>query len=345
VATTEGRPAGTARTAGLVIAGYGVGLLSLAAANLRELGPTVSPFDTDVLLGRAPPGTAPLDQLPHSPPSLAITVAVVMALSLVLVPSHGVEAAAQAVTRRALGTALLAIAVVVDPARFNLPTLLPEVAVAPFAVTLVCLEVALLFALGRDAVRTWTPRLTIMPAWRSRLSAQSGAVEIGVTLVVLALLIAVLGPVSLPQRVRVQSDAVVSYLYQAAANLPPYQWTVVSTDDVVPQVSGFGFFVDRAQFLTTYDPAAWRFDPRKPELSVPTPNVLVLLPDDSPAQLKASLTAWMDTFARTHPDEPLTIEHPEPGLTVYRMYRSPEEEARILEQIRLDEKAHPTAPH
>jgi hypothetical protein len=221
-----------------------------------------------------------------------------------------------------------------DPSRLQLPSLLPPAAVEPLAVSVLCTTLALAFVLAtgwsRRAVTLGTPA-----SWRVRLADQSGSVEIGATMSSVFLLLLLLGPVSISPAVRVQTDAEVGYLYEVAADLPPFQWTVVTSPESLPQVLGRGFFVDRQQFVTAYDPRAWRFDPRRPELSIPTPYVVVVVADSTPAADREAILSWMARYSSAHPDSPPTVSVPRDGLVVYQLHRSPEEEARIVEEARL----------
>jgi hypothetical protein len=92
--------------------------------------------------------------------------------------------------------------------------------------------------------------------------------------------------------------------------------------------------MDREYFLSTYDPVRWRFDPRSPELAVPTPYLVVLLPGDTPTDQAERITAWFATFAILHKDQELTVSHPAPDLTVFQVHRPPELDEKVLEDIR-----------
>jgi hypothetical protein len=129
---------------------------------------------------------------------------------------------------------------------------------------------------------------------------------------------------------------VVSALYRVAADLPPYQWTVVSARTEQAQVTGFGQFMDRTYFLATYDPVGWRFDPRSPELAVPTPYLVVLLTRDTPPEQSEKITAWFTTFATLHRDQELVVTHPAPDLTMFQIHRPPELDEQVFEGIRKE---------
>jgi hypothetical protein len=294
---------------------------------------------TDVLFGRSPPGGgffAPVP--PVTPVAWSLTPAIAGALGLVLVPPAGSRSAAATAYRRGLGAVLLVLAAGADPHRFGLPQLLWPPAVGQAMVVILCLEVGLLLHLAGGLLaalgdRCLMRRRPVLRLW----GPPAAAVQLGAVLCVLVGLL-VVAPGGPPAGARVQRDDVAAYLRDVRDELPAYRWTVVDASTALPQVEGVGFFVERGQFLDTYDPRRWRFDPRQPQLAVPTSHVLVLVPDNLAPPIRQRIEVWMRDYKAAGHDD-LAVEHPYPGLTVYHLYRSPEEEARILEEIRKQEKA------
>jgi len=152
---------------------------------------------------------------------------------------------------------------------------------------------------------------------------------------------------------REQPDAAVLQLVRINRQFAPRTWTVVSSGASLPRVKGSGFFTEQAAFLENYQPETWRFDPRRPELALPPPEVFIFvrtLPVVAPlpstldaavsfsapyvaedVALRPRLLDWVERYRASRGD--LRTYHRSAGLVVFWIHRSPAEEEAVLRQI------------
>ena len=311
-------PAGVALAAVLVVAlviswlidGDRRGLLGIAVAPVAGVVPLMAgwaagrrayrgPGDLDRQLGRDLGGAVGLPDTAPLPPTLVLAAAGT-ALVALLVPRRSIRVPALC----ALGLLVLS-----EPVRFGIPRLIAPALAADLAAP------ALALAAG----------LTIDALLRHPVPRGVAAGALAATLVVSS-------PAPGSAGVRDQPDEVVEQLYRIKEENRPYAWTVVDVPSALDQVSGHGFFLPVAEFVDTYDPEAWRYDPEHPELAVPTRSTFLLVrradlaadvEDETalgrstvavrdPAAARA-LERWLDAFAgdvrvRYDTDDLLVVE-------------------------------------
>ncbi|RME83747.1 MAG: hypothetical protein D6775_07320, partial [Caldilineae bacterium] len=140
-----------------------------------------------------------------------------------------------------------------------------------------------------------------------------------------------------------EPESLARALYRIKSEHLAYSWTVVGYQEALPQVLGRGYFLSWEEFLRRYDPVEYRFDPRAPELAVPTRYVFILTerrifvgPEDTAvdtlkrAELQVQLQEWVERYQQFHDD--MSVYYEDPSAVVYQIYRSPEVERKIIEE-------------
>jgi hypothetical protein len=230
-----------------------------------------------------------------------------------------------------VATSCLTIAALAVPERFGLPVMFRSSDVVRVLIPIGGL--ALAFALD-EVLRLITSARqrstgTGLPKW-----AEFAAASVTV--------LALFGS-SLPMELesggaRLQPDAVANALFEIKTSFPENSWTVVADDASLPQVTGKGFFLPVGSFAETYRPETWRFDPRAPELAVPSRHTFIVLAPpadgDDPASTpdpRPELEAWLKRYGATHDDLSLFFE--EDGVAVWHIDRPPSEDKKVLDEI------------
>jgi hypothetical protein len=302
----------------------------LALALLAGLPPPGRIVDDGFIAPRGFPVPAmevPLDALP----ALALA-----SLLLLVAPPWSRAATAGP---RALSLVCLATVALVAPARLGLPEVV-DPAQAGRAASLVGALVAGLLvhrlAAGVGHVLVRVRRWNLAPG----RSAVAG-------LAVTALLtggIAAAGMRDVRAGRRLQPDAVVAALYAIKRDFPDRTWTVVEEPATIVQVATRGFYFPAETFPDAYPPRRWRFDPRRPEVALPTRHVFIFVRGGAPVVgapkrgTAARLRGWVEEYRRRHKD--MTVYRRAPGLTVFHIERSLALERRVLDRVareRLEE--------
>ncbi|HEX4905839.1 MAG TPA: hypothetical protein VFU93_10330 [Acidimicrobiales bacterium] len=186
--------------------------------------------------------------------------------------------------------------------------------------------------------------------------------------VVLLGVAALVGAASLPLPNAIDDEArrdeIASRIRTIDSTSAPLRWTVVAEPAALTLVPEGGFFIDAGTFLDSYDAAAWRFDPERPSLSVPTRHVYLFVStaaaDDTVANEtggatdilgfddltsggaagdeSSALAAWVAEYDEGHDD--LRVAYRDDDLTVFHIERSREEEERAtrLAERRREER-------
>lgn len=124
-----------------------------------------------------------------------------------------------------------------------------------------------------------------------------------------------------------------------------FEWTVVDSYRAFPYVLGQGWVLSRLDFVTRYEPIHYRWDPREPELSVPTRDLYVFVERRPPSGLRPEavgdlvarrvvnslVDAWCTTYMALHDD--MRIVHDSDALRVYHLHRTQARERAILKRI------------
>jgi len=256
-------------------------------------------------------------------------------------------------------TFLLLLAILFQPGRFRLPELLLPAQVARVLDPILCVVVGLTLHRAWELLGQGIRREIMLCApWRDWSPPPIGNPnlawgELGATALGLTALLFVASPLSVPALPRREYDVSVLQLYRIKREFPTYQWTVVGFPEALPQIYGRGFFVANEVFLERYRPETWRFDPRRPELAIPTPHVCIFVerrpfvaPEMTPVEaarrdaIAPQLRAWVERYRTLRSD--ITLYYQDRVLAVYHIYRPPEVEERILEEIERQTKERGT---
>ncbi|MBN1993424.1 MAG: biotin/lipoyl-binding protein [Anaerolineae bacterium] len=303
---------------------------------------------------------------PPPAPDLALLsyLGILGALLLILAPGRWLGVNRVLATGwRVFGVFLLVLVVLFKPALFSLPELLaPHQVGRVLGLTLCAVlglwlhQVVVLLALlayrlrlmSRERLQPLVARVGVPPAV---LPPSSSAWELTATVVVLAALLLPFPSILIPEPTLAVSalpkreyEAVADQVYRIKEEIPTYRWTIVTYPEALPQILGKGFFVENEDFLENYDPEAWRFDPRQPELALSTPHVFIVVEKhpfvvsgDTTEEAKERdaiqqrLQDWVDRYQQTHND--MDIYYEDGLIAIYHIYRTPAEEQRILTAI------------
>jgi hypothetical protein len=340
-AMSQRDPAPPARLVVWVTAGGIVGLVPIALAGWTR-GDVTAPFRAVL----AEVGSGAVGTSPASAPSWLVLVLASVALALLLAPDLPAQLRRRPdddppatvdpsdhtrIAQRLVATSCLTIAALAVPERFGLPVMFRSSDVVRVLIPIGGL--ALAFALD-EVLRLITSARqrstgTGLPKW-----AEFAAASVTV--------LALFGS-SLPMELesggaRLQPDAVANALFEIKTSFPENSWTVVADDASLPQVTGKGFFLPVGSFAETYRPETWRFDPRAPELAVPSRHTFIVLAPpadgDDPASTpdpRPELEAWLKRYGATHDDLSLFFE--EDGVAVWHIDRPPSEDKKVLDEI------------
>lgn len=142
---------------------------------------------------------------------------------------------------------------------------------------------------------------------------------------------------------RLHSDVLAETLFDIRSGFPANSWTVVTEESALPIVEGRGFWLSDATFAATYDPTRWRFDPRAPELAVPSRHTFIVAQaadtGRTGAARRSDLLDWVDDYRRTHDDMTLWSQHD--GTQVWHIDRPPARDEELLDRIARGEAAPP----
>ncbi len=154
---------------------------------------------------------------------------------------------------------------------------------------------------------------------------------------------------------KAEYDSVTAQIFRIKEELPTYRWTVVAYPEALPQVFGEGFSISNEDFLESYQPETWQFDPRRPELAIPSPHVFIfiekqpyIVPGTSREEAidrdltRQRLQDWVERYQALHTD--MSLYYEDGVLAVYHIYRTPEEEDRILTAIEAGQMPIGIAP-
>lgn len=206
-------------------------------------------------------------------------------------------------------------------------------------------------ALGLELDVVITLGLTLLRRLAGRVGAPQVGPSVGLTAGLVALAIAGMTVISPPLRAdpgRPQEpEALARVLYQIKREHLAYTWTVVGYAEALPQVLGRGYYLSWKDFLARYDPQEYRFDPRDPDLAIPTRYVFIMVekqvfvgPNDMAvdtlerARLQVALQEWVERYQQRHDD--MSVYYADNSVAVYQIYRSPEIERRIIEEYEME---------
>jgi hypothetical protein len=262
--------------------------------------------------------------LPPDPPGIGPVVVVVAVLLSALVLVLPRRALLRTPGARVAAVVALVFVVLALPVRFGLPALLLPAVAATVAAPLL----ALAAALAVDALLGW-------------LGASVRLAAVAVAVAVALVLGAPLAPAAAERR---QPDGVVRELYRIKDTRRPYDWTVVDRSASLLDVDGHGFFLPIERFVAGYDPTAWRFDPDRRDLALPTRSTFLFLrradlraepvavSDAGPAALARdlgrtealALRRWIRAYEAAH--GPLRVVHDDHDLLVVEIRRTEAED-------------------
>jgi hypothetical protein len=256
-------------------------------------------------------------------PHLLLVVALVLAVAAVV---RGPA------PTRLVASAIIVLVVAVEPYRIGLDD--------PLAPGIDAVVVAAALGLGAAILAGLLPR--------GPLVAVAVAFAVGVVSLPL--------PDALSDRER--KDVLAERIREIEDRHAPFGWTVVAEPAALTQVPADGFFVDATSFVERYDPAAWEYDPDRPDLAVPTRHVYVFVPLDAGEDVAnetagdqategfddlsagsafaggEELADWMRAYAVAHGSP--KVAWIDDDFVVYHLERSREEQERADEQAELE---------
>lgn len=206
-------------------------------------------------------------------------------------------------------------------------------------------------ALGLELEVVLTLGLTPSRRVIGRLGVPRLHPSIGLTAGLVALAIAGMTVVSPPLRADPgppqEPEALARTLYRIKDEHLAYTWTVVGYQEALSQVLGRGYWLGWKDFLAKYDPVEYRFDPRNPDLTIPTRYVFIMVekqvfvgPNDfaadtlERARLQVALQEWVASYQQHHDD--MSVYYEDTSVAVYQIYRSPEIERQIIEEYEAE---------
>jgi len=216
----------------------------------------------------------------------------------------------------------------------------------------IALSLVAVVALGLQLDMVITFVLSALRRLGTRLGSVDLKPSVGLAAGLVALAIAGMTVISPPLRADPgppqEPESLARVLYRIKNEHLAYTWTVVGYREVLPQVLGRGYFISWEEFLSRYDPVKYRFDPRTPELAIPTRYVFILVekrvfvgPNDTAAdtlkraQIQLDLMDWVARYQQHHDD--MSVYYEDASAAVYQIYRSPEVERRIIEEYEREQ--------
>jgi len=317
---------------------------------------------------------------PSPRPTFLLELAIAGALLLLLLPDRGegqgkfqIRHLPLATRHSPLAIFLLLLAILFQPDRFGMPELLLPAQVARVLAPVLCVVMGLALyrvwvllgafshafappfsrGLVKEGIRIrhMATSLTSREGWHIPPIGNPNRehAEFGATVLALTTMFLLASPLTVPALPRREYDATTLQLYRIKQQFPTYRWTVVGFPEALPQVYGRGFFVENEIFLERYRPETWRFDPRRPELAIPTPHVFIFVerhPFAAPGMtveevarrdaIAQRLQTWVERYQALHDD--MRLYYQDQVLAVYHIYRPPEVEEQILEEIERQER-------
>lgn len=155
-------------------------------------------------------------------------------------------------------------------------------------------------------------------------------VSLGATVVILAVLLAASPPLIVKGASKGEYDAVALKIYDIKQEHLAYTWTIVGTSEVLPHILGRGWYLNADYFLQNYSPGTYRYDPRQPELSVPTEHVYIVVEKNvyvAPSTAKGllqreameqALWEWCRTYEPLHDN--MTVYYEDSNIVIYHIY-------------------------
>ncbi len=269
------------------------------------------------------------------------------------------------------GLVLLVFVVLFQPKTFGLEEYLLPHQIARALTPVLCVVIGLFLHWGWIVITKGVRRIagSVPQYWpqpvTNSLTPSAKVTELVLTIAVLVALLIPFPSIFVPTPTlaisklpKQEYESIATQLFRIKEEIPANKWTVVGYPESYSHVVGQGFFVNNQDFLESYQPEMWRFDPRRPEWAIPTPHVFILVekhPYIVPGQtaeeaikrdsIREQLQDWIARYQASHDDMSLFYED---GLiAVYHIYRSFEEEQRILADIdagRLPLNIPPPAP-
>ncbi len=283
-------------------------------------------------------GATPFFGEPSTLPSWFATAAAAAALVAILVAPGRNDAdrlSVGDVDRAVTPTATLVVAFFVSAEMFSADSL-EVAAAAPLLVPLGAVSAAIAMTL---TTRWMRQRVPPDPAGRFAREARFGMAGLAIA----ALGVATFQLQLVDPGPRLHSDVLAETLFDIRSGFPANSWTVVSEESALPVVEGRGFWLSDATFADTYDPTRWQFDPRAPELAVPSRHTFIVVPTadtgSSGATRRSELVDWIDDYRRTHDD--MTLWADRGDTQVWHIDRPPARDEELLDQIARGEAPPP----
>ncbi len=171
-----------------------------------------------------------------------------------------------------------------------------------------------------------------MAALASRLipNPQSPIWSLGIIVIVLAILLAVSPGLVIEGSAKAEYDIVALKIYDIKENHLAYTWTIVGAREVLPHILGRGWYLHGDYFLQNYDPEKYHYDPKQPDLSVPTEHVYIMVEKNvyaapatsgglnERAEMEQALWDWCHIYEHSHDN--MTVYYEDDDIIIYHIH-------------------------
>ena len=155
-------------------------------------------------------------------------------------------------------------------------------------------------------------------------------VSLGATVVILATLLATSPPLVIKGASKAEYDAVALKIYDIKEERLAYTWTIIGAGEVLPHILGRGWYLNGDYFLQHYSPETYHYDPKQPELYVPTEHVYIVVEKNvyaapftatglrERAAMEQALWDWCRTFEQLRDN--MTVYYQDNDIVIYHIH-------------------------
>jgi hypothetical protein len=227
--------------------------------------------------------------------------------------------------RVTLALALFFSTLLFEASRLGWPELFSRQLAATVASLLACAALGVAYGMITSWVAALGRRLKPVTALSS-----SSFISLGATVVILAILLAASPPLVVKGASKGEYDAVALKIYDIKQEHVAYTWTIVGTPEVLPHVLGRGWYLNADYFLQNYPPETYRYDPKQPELSIPTEHVYIVVEKNvyaapstaeellQRAKMEQALWDWCRTYELLHDN--LNVYYQDDDIIIYHIH-------------------------
>ncbi len=179
--------------------------------------------------------------------------------------------------RTTLALVLMAVVVLYEGWRIGWTGTLSDPAMTKITALLVCSAGGLLYAMPGSWIALWVTARARSGEDKKSCAEGRSYLSFFVAAMVLAVTFTVLSPhIEIHSPPRVGYDVVPLKIYEIAKRHRVHTWTIVGDTEVVPHLHGKGWFISGQDFLNNYPVKTYRYDPDRPDISIPTEHVFII---------------------------------------------------------------------